>query len=294
MQKLNGPFRDIIPILIKMKKSTGYKYDNINSYVELDNFLYNKGITKISPEIYIVSVLEEENSYLKRKRYYILENLNVVMEALNIQPIKLGKIKLDKNEKFVSRILMKEEIKILFKKIDFESKKINKNLYPVLFRLLYSTGLRISEALNLTKSDYKGEYGVLRILNSKNLISRNVVLSNSMKKIFDKYIMTIKNKNDLIFNISYSEARNFFHKIIIELSFEPCRLHDLRHTFAVYALDNLKNKMTENKALYYLSVFMGHTSKDSTVYYLQLLPKHRIEMNKKMNKINEYIFEEEK
>ena len=75
MGKLNGPFRDIIPILFKMKKSTGYKYNSIKDYIELDNFLYKYGITKISQEIYNVAVIKEENPYLKKKRYYSLENL---------------------------------------------------------------------------------------------------------------------------------------------------------------------------------------------------------------------------
>lgn len=293
MVKLKGPYRDIIPVLIKMKKSAGYKYNNIKDYIKLDDFLYEKGITKISQEIYEVSVLNEENPYLKRKRYCALENLNVVMEALNISTIKIGKIKINGNEKFISRILITKEIEILFNEIDNQARDSKQNIYPVLFRLLYSTGLRISEALSLTKADYNEDDGVLRILNSKNLISRNVVLSDSMKKIFEEYIVNIKNKNDLIFDISYSTARNFFHKIIIQLSLEPCRIHDLRHTFAVHTLNNLLKEMDENKALYYLSIYMGHTSIESTVYYLQLVPKQKREINKKMEEINEYIFKEE-
>lgn len=293
MEKLKGPFSDIIPVLIKMKKSTGYKYNNIKDYIELDNFLYKNGITKINQEIYNASVLDEKNPYLKRKRYCALENLNVVMEALNIPTIKMGKIKTNENEKFISRILTTKEIQILFNEIDNQARDSYRSIYPVLFRLLYSTGLRISEALSLTKGDYNEDDGVLRILNSKNLISRNVVLSDSMKKIFEEYIINIKNKSDLIFDISYSTARNFFHKIIIQLSLEPCRIHDLRHTFAVYALQNLLKEMDENKALYFLSIYMGHTSIESTVYYLQLVPKMKKEINKKMNEINEYIFKEE-
>lgn len=293
MEKLSGPFRDILPVLIKMKKSAGYKYHNIKDYIKLDDFLYKKGITKLSQEIYDVSILNEENPYLKRKRYCALENLNVVMEALNIPTIKMGKIKINGNEKFISRILTTKEIEILFDEIDNQARDTKQSIYPVLFRLLYSTGLRISEALSLTNADYNGDDGVLRILNSKNLISRNVVLSDSMKRTFEEYIINIKNKNDLIFDISYPTARNFFHKIIIQLSLEPCRIHDLRHTFAVHALNNLLKEMDENKALYYLSIFMGHTSIESTIYYLQLVPKQKKEINKKMKEINEYIFKEE-
>ena len=293
MHKLDGPFRDIIPVLVKMKRSTGYKYDTIKDYVELDNFLYKKGVTKISQEIYTISVLGEQNPYLKRKRYCALENLNVVMDALNIPTIKMGKIKINGNEKFISRILTINEIKILFNEIDRQINNSKHSMYSVLYRLLYSSGLRISEILSITKSDYNEEYGALRILDSKNLISRNVVLSNSMKKIFDKYISNIKNKDDFIFNISYSTARNFFHKIIIKLSLEPCRIHDLRHTFAVHALYNLLKKMNENKALYYLGIYMGHTCIESTIYYLQLVPKQKRKINKTMKEVNEYIFKEE-
>ena len=39
---------------------------------------------------------------------------------------------------------------------------------PVLFRMLYGTGLRISEALKLTISDVDTRAGTLRIRDSKN------------------------------------------------------------------------------------------------------------------------------
>lgn len=295
MEKLNGPFSDIIPILYKMKKSIGYKYNTIKDYIELDNFLYKNNVRKINSEIFTIAVVKEKNPYLKKKRYYALENINVVLETLNIPIIKLGKINLEKNEKFIARILTEKEINILFKEIDKESKILkgpNKNIYPVLFRLLYSTGLRINEALALKKGNYNEKNGVLQILNSKNLISRNVVLSDSMKNIFDKYLHLLKENEELIFNISYTKVQSFFQKIIIKLSLEPCRIHDLRHMFAVYALYRVKNEMDENKALYYLSVFMGHSSIESTVYYLQLTSKHKQEMNEKLKKINKYIFKE--
>lgn len=291
MQKLKGPFKDIIPVLIKMKKSTGYKYNNIYSYIELDEFLYKNNITKISNDIFTLAITNEQDKTLKKRRYCALENLNVVLNIMGISRIKMHSIKTEKNEKFIARILNEKEIKMLFNEIDKVAKNNNEYyVYQVLIRLLYSTGLRISEALALKMGDYDEKNGTLFINSSKNYISRYVVLSNSMKKIFEKYLQTKAKNDDYIFDISYYKVHTFFHKIIISLSLEPCRLHDLRHIFAVHSLDNNIAPMGEEKALYYLSVFMGHSNIHSTIYYLQLTEKHIKEMQKLSEKTNEYIF----
>lgn len=293
MQKLNGPFKDIIPILIEAKRSIGYKYNNIKPYYEIDNFLYENNINKLDSRIFKLAITDEKNEYLKRRRYSALENINVILSLLNIKEIPMGKIKLKNNEKFVARVLDKKEIKILFKKIDSESKKINSKMFPVLFRLLYGCGLRISEALSLETADYSRKNGALLIRNSKNRITRNVVLSSSFKKIFEEYLVQ-KNlqPNELIFDISYHTVRTFFQKRIIELSLEPCRLHDLRHTFAVHSLDKILKEMDEDKALYYLSVYMGHSNIESTAYYIHLTKDFIKKVKKYTKDTSKYIFPE--
>lgn len=296
MEKLRGPFKDIIPILVDMKKSTGYKYNNIKKYCELDNFLYNQKITKLDKEIFNLAIKKEKNEYLKKNRYYILENLNVILSLIGLKEIPMEKIHMEKNEKFIARVLTKKEINILFKKIDSESLKYKDNrkiIFPVLFRLIYSTGLRINEALSLINSDYCPKNGVLLIRTSKNNITRNVVLRTSMKKIFEKYLGNLNlSKDDKIFNISYSIVRNFFHENIIKLSLEPCRIHDLRHTFAVHSLEKLLKNMEEDKALYYLSVFMGHTNIESTSYYIHLTNKYINNIRRQTKDTSIYIFPE--
>lgn len=298
MELLKGPFKDIIPVLVAMKKSSGYKYNNIKQYYELDNFLYQQGITKMTKGIFQIAIINEDNEILKKQRYYCLENLNVVLNMLGLVEISMHKILFKSKEKFIARILTREEIKLLFKRIDLNSKKEKgktKTMYPILFRLLYSNGLRISEALSLEKEAYDIKKGVLLIKLSKNNITRNVVLSTTMKKIFDIYYKKIMLNNDnKIFNISYSKVHNFFQKNIIELSLEPCRLHDLRHIYAVYALNKLLKMYEEQKAIYMLSISMGHSSIESTAYYLHLTQEHIKEMQKRSKKTNSYIFPEVK
>lgn len=290
MRKLNGPFKDIIPLLVKMKKSSGYKYDNINSYIELDSFLYKNGIKKIGDEIFVVAVLNEKNERLKRERYYALENLNVVLELLGLSKVKTHKIDIPKREKFVARILTDKELKILFNELDNQGKS-NKNnyIYQVLIRLLYSSGLRISEALALKIGDYNRDDGSLLINNSKNKVTRYVVLSNSMKAIFEKYIEG-KERNEIVFNTRYDKVHDYFQMLIISLSLEPCRLHDLRHIFAVKSLNKNIRLLGEEQALYYLSTYMGHKNIENTVYYLQLTDDHIKKMHELNEETNNYIF----
>lgn len=51
---------------------------------------------------------------------------------------------------------------------------------PVLFRMLYGCGLRISEALNLTKKDVDLEHGVLNIHHAKKDRERIVPMSETL------------------------------------------------------------------------------------------------------------------
>jgi integrase len=51
---------------------------------------------------------------------------------------------------------------------------------PVLFRVLYGAGLRVSEALNLRLSDVDTPAGTLRIRDSKNGESRTVPITTRL------------------------------------------------------------------------------------------------------------------
>lgn len=300
MQKLNGPFKDIIPILVKMKKSIGYKYDNINIYVTLDNFLYENNITEIKndKEIFLTAIKNEKNENVKSRRYSALININAVLNSLGLKEVNLENVHFNSKEKFIPKILEDKEIKKFFETIDILSKNYNskeQNIYQIFFRLLYSTGLRISEALNLEKRCYIRENGVLLIIKSKNYITRNVCLSDSMKKILDEYLDKINiEEKDKIFNISEKKIREFFCNVVITASLEPLRIHDLRHTFAVSALNKLLKDIEENKALYMLQVFMGHTKLESTEYYLRFTKKEINNFRKTANRINNDIFVGEK
>ena len=84
-----------------------------------------------------------------------------------------------------------EEVRRLFTAIDSQpmSSYTNKALVdPVLFRVLYGAGLRISEALHLTLADVDARSGALRIRDSKNGESRTVPVTSRLTATLAGYI----------------------------------------------------------------------------------------------------------
>ena len=77
-----------------------------------------------------------------------------------------------------------DEVRRLFGAIDAQrmSSYSNKAIVdPVLFRVLYGTGLRISEALKLAVSDVDTRAGTLRIRDSKNGAGRTIPMPGRLK-----------------------------------------------------------------------------------------------------------------
>jgi site-specific recombinase XerD len=158
-------------------------------------------------------------------------------------------------------------------------------LYQTLFSLLYSTGIRIGEALGLTHADYINDENLIHIRKGKFRKERHIVVSNSAANRLNQYIqrckstLPIEEQSALFVNIrtkplTYNNAYCAFIKTLnksgITKNHNGPRLHDFRHSFAVHRL--LQWYQTEadiNAKLPFLSTYMGHVDITSTQVYLQ-------------------------
>ena len=195
-----------------------------------------------------------------------------------------------KKKKYQSYIYTNFELQRIFDVID--NKKFNcryKNcyiVYPVLFRILYCCGLRISEALHLKVKDVDLQNGIIYVYESKNNTDRLVPISEELKNICIKYFNKLhlsSARNDFFFftkdsqtQIGQSAIHTSFRKILALAGIEKSklnnpRIHDFRHTFAINCL---KKFISENKDLNaylpILKTYMGHSKFKSTEYYLKL------------------------
>ena len=181
-----------------------------------------------------------------------------------------------------------EELGRLFAAIDGQgmSSYSNKALVdPVLFRVLFGAGLRISEALNLRLPDLDTRAGTLRIRDSKNGVSRTVPITHRLAATLEAYVAAAHpapERSDYVFysraagrSINqatvYTRFRGYLADAGIPHFAGGPHPHSLRHGFAVA---NLRRWATDGSdlavVLPYLACYMGHADLRGTQYYLRL------------------------
>jgi integrase/recombinase XerD len=182
-----------------------------------------------------------------------------------------------------------EETRRLFHAIDTQllSEGSNRALVdPVLFRVLYATGLRISEALHLQLRDFDPARATLEVRDGKNRENRLVPVTRRLAATLQAYIAAalptpepvhcLFHTGDPARPADKSTIYNRFRRYLADADiphFAPGgpHIHSLRHGFAV---QNLRRWAAEGSDLAvmlpYLSAYMGHSDLRGTQYYLRL------------------------
>jgi len=158
--------------------------------------------------------------------------------------------------------------------------------YRTLLGLLYSTGIRIGEALALNLEDFHTVEERLFIARGKFRKARWVPLSVSTCRALQSYLDRRHHckpraaDSPLFLNLHarrlhHSTVNQTFRRLLVQCHipqgerFAP-RIHDLRHTFAVHRLLAwYRDGEDVNTRLPWLATYMGHVNIHSTQVYLQ-------------------------
>jgi len=153
--------------------------------------------------------------------------------------------------------------------------------YATLIALLSATGLRISEALKLTVADVTRD-GLL-IRETKFRKTRLVPLHDTAVAGLQRYLARRRpcSETDLVFvdagglPLRYIAVKGTFDRLVGRTGIVPVakrrpRLHDLRHTFAVRALQGSPVDRSRTGAhMVALATYMGHVNIYATYWYLE-------------------------
>ncbi|MFR9566042.1 MAG: tyrosine-type recombinase/integrase [Rikenellaceae bacterium] len=182
---------------------------------------------------------------------------------------------------------------------------------PALLRLLYSTGMRISEALSIRNNHVHMDEGYILLKKTKNGSERIVPLCDSMKAVLITYVeyrdsMPLKDladNNNFLFvksdgtnikaNCVYQHLRKLLDKCQIphKGNHHGPRVHDLRHTNAVHALVQMgHNGMDLYTSLPILSTCLGHHSLGATEQYVRLTCAMYTELEEQCSLINTFVY----
>ena len=169
---------------------------------------------------------------------------------------------------------------------------LRRQVYATLFGLIASTGLRISEALDLRFHSILPE-SVLRIENTKFRKSRLVALHPTTQNALDEYLHVRRRvavESDHLFisergrRLCSSTVNSTFRRILTSAAIAPerfrrPRIHDLRHTFATRALESCQTKsVAVSRHFVALSTYLGHVDIKSTYWYLEATAKLMADM----------------
>ena len=243
--------------------------NTINNYlVDLKQFLIffvkfesiNQNIEK-----YISSLRKKNisNSSINRKISSLKNFLKFLHSEKIIKDINLDIFESLNNSKKIPKAIQKEEINRIFNSLN-ESKSINKNIYIIILKLMYLSGLRISEALSLKWSDLSKADMTLNIYGKGSKERKSYLTSDFFDTLFslkkdEGFIFSINGKR-----ISVRSVNKFLDKAYKEgLIDYKISSHVFRHSFAT--------SMLENEAdIRHIQKLLGHSSISTTEIYTKV------------------------
>lgn len=290
-----GPFKDYCPQYADYKRSLGFSFGVSSFYLlrHMDDCFkrYNLSspvLTKKMAEDF-VSRRDEESSRTQHMRKSIIRQFALFMNRKGFDFYLYPNELIPLPKTFTPYIFTHDEIKRIMDAVDqlpyLPQSRCYHMIYPMLFRILYGCGLRISEALALKKSEVDLTNGILTVIKAKNGMSRLVPMSWSLTDVCKDYA------EDMGFDMSGegyffpSRDGGMYHRTPVYVRFKQFmkiagifpegsvgpRIHDVRHTYAVHALEKMIDEGQDVYcALPILSAYMGHRTIESTEKYLRL------------------------
>ena len=318
----NHLFRSPLAILIESfiaeKRAVGYKFKKGAAMLKrFDSFAYSYGLTEVilTKQLVIEWTVRKPNESISTQcgRISLLRGLAEYMSRTGYSAYIYPRAMITMNRyTYIPYLFSSDEIKRIFEICDhYPPKDCTPNRHmvlPVLLRMLYGCGLRISEALHLTIQDVDLNKGTLYIRNTKFNKERILPMAYSLTGRCQEYSKTIgigKVGNPFFFPSPfgghYSETTIYklFREVLRQAKISHLgkgkgpRIHDLRHVFAVNCLKKwvLEGKDLNN-CLPYLSAYLGHEDLRGSQRYLRLTADLYPDITSKIERYCSFIIPE--
>ena len=234
----------IISELSQHMRVRNYSYKTINNYrgqlIKLIHYFHDTELKSISK-----GQFEQYLDFLVSKRQLSYSSLNVVINAfkyyrenmLGIDAVSFYEMPKIIKSRQLPTVLSREEVELILQKTT--------NLkYRAIFSLIYSTGIRINEAINLKITDIDKYNKTVFVKNGKGKKDRYVVLSDKILQFLREYYVNYRPKVYLFENeLTEEQLSERSIQIVFSQVVSLCQLnknatiHTLRHSFATHLLE---------------------------------------------------------
>ena len=269
-----------------LSKEKNYSYNTVIAYkkdvetfqefcrvkFELNNLLK---VTYPIIREWIIDLSEKELSPLTVNRK--ISSLSKYYDFLiKINDLKSSPLKNHKRLKVQKKLIIPFSEDEVLKVVDVFSKNFEGKRNLLIVDMLYSTGVRRDELINIKLNDVLLDENLVKVLgkrnkerlvplvlNLKSRINDYLKFRNEIKSSSSSFFITTKGKK-IGPSLVYRVVKNYFSKVSTKVKTSP---HVLRHSFATHMLNN-------GADINSIKEIMGHSSLASTQIYTKIkLPK---------------------
>jgi len=247
-----------------------YSPNTIRTYIscleQFNRFIKSEKLQINEPVIYQYLMGLVAKGYSRSSQNQHINAIKFYLEKVLKQKQKSYYIERPLKKRMLPTVLSEQEIQLIFSNI--------KNLkHKAILSLIYSSGIRIGEALNLTINDLDSDRMLISIRRGKGEKDRMVPMASNVLKLLRVYYKEYKPVNYL-FNgnengpYSATSVRNVLKRAVYKSNIKKnVTPHTLRHSYATHLLE----KGTD---LRYIQVILGHSSVKTTEIYTHVSTKN--------------------
>lgn len=299
-EKLNSPFADDIAAYLSYKRQLGNRYETEEFDLRLfDRYLCQKKIVQKEQvtNAVIVDFLSSRPRKTARSYNGLLGDVRRLFAWLVMQgKMSSSPVASQPQRRGTSRrpfILNSTHVeRLLDATATLKTTKHARrrgHTYRMIFSLLYTLGLRVSEARNLRIEDVDFQRNLLIVRESKFSKTRFVPFGPNVASRLSTYMSASRatecSPEKLLFSFEPSRSHPIgrqtigrvfrslipFMKLKLQPGQTPPRLHDLRHSMAVGTVLRWYHEGKDpSTLLIQLSTFLGHADVSSTTVYLEM------------------------
>lgn len=274
-----------LPKEIELKlEARRYSENTRRTYVSMLQIFFNY-FSKENKETLSKEKIQEFILHLKNKRNYSPSSQNQAVNAIKFyyeqvlgQERKFYWIERPRKEQKLPKVISEEEIIRMLN-------SINNLKHLCIVSLLYSSGLRRSELLNLKRGAINIDRNQVKVEGGKGNKDRITMLSEVTKELLKQYVLEYKPTNYLFegkpgYQYSATSVANIVKKAAkkagIPMVVTP---HILRHSFATHLMD-------QGIETRYIQTLLGHQSLETTAIYAHVSTKNLNLITSPLDKIN--------
>lgn len=253
--------------LVELRYSENTRRTYSTAFEELINYYHRYDISAID-EVMIVAFVRYLVTERKVSIAYQNQSINAIKfyyEKVLGGARKIYLIDRPRSEKRLPIVLSMEEVASIMKQVD--------NLkHKTLLMLAYSSGMRISEIINLKITDIDSERKQIKIEQSKGKKDRCTILSEKVLPLLRDYYKEYKPKYYMFEGqtgnqYSTTSIHMILSRAVVKAGIKKhVTMHTLRHSFATHLLE-------QGTDLRYIQSLLGHENTKTTQIYTHVTTK---------------------